>query len=72
MNKVLSGMGSIATTVVASVILVLLGIIYFMLTIWTIKIGAGWAGYGALDGNMIVLAASIVTAASLIGSSLKR
>ncbi len=58
-------------TVASSVILIFLSIIYFMLTIWIIKVGAMWAGASA-DGNMIVMTAGIITAAILIGSALQR
>ena len=34
------GLSNLALTIVASIVLILLGIIYFMLTIWVIKIGA--------------------------------
>ena len=63
---------AIGMTVLASAIFILLGIIYFMLTIWIIKIGAGWAGYPDVSGEMVVLTAGIVTAASLIGSAIQR
>ena len=70
--KILKGMSGLAVTVVASIILILLGIVYFMLTIWMIKIGAQWAGYNLIDGNMVVLTAGIVTAAAMIGSSIQQ
>ncbi|MFH1642253.1 MAG: hypothetical protein ABIC04_05105 [Nanoarchaeota archaeon] len=68
----LKGMGNLAVTVVASLVLIFLGIIYFMLTIWIIKMGAAWAGYQAIDGSMVVLTAGIVTAAAMIGSAIQQ
>ncbi len=68
---VIKGIGNLALTIVASLVLILLGIIYFMVTVWIIKIGAGWAGYAVLDGNMVVLTAGIVTAAAMIGSAIQ-
>lgn len=69
---ILKGMGSLALTVVASFVLILLGIVYFMLTIWIIKIGAQWAGFTNVEGNMVVLGACIVTAAAMIGSAIQQ
>ena len=67
--KTLTGLG---LTIVSSAILILLGIVYFMLTIWIIKVGAFWAGYDAVEGSTVVLTAGIVTAAAMIGSALQR
>ena len=63
---------AIGVTVLASAVLILLGVLYFMLAIWIIKIGAGWAGYPDVSGEMVVLTAGLVTAASLIGSAIQR
>ena len=66
------GFAGLVVTVVASAVLLLLGILYYMVTIWVIKMGAAWAGYPNLEGNMVVLTAGIVTAASMIGSAIQR
>jgi len=68
----LKGMGNLSVTIVASLVLILLGVIYFMLTIWIIKIGAQWAGFKAIEGSTVVLTAGIVTAAALIGSAIQQ
>jgi len=69
---VMKGLGNLALTVIASLVFILLGIVYFMLTIWVIKIGAAWAGYKAVEAGMVVLTAGIVTAAVMIGSALQQ
>jgi hypothetical protein len=66
------GFAGLAITIVTSAILLVLGILYYMITIWVIKMGAAWAGYPNLEGNMVVLTAGIVTAASMIGSAIQR
>ncbi|MFT4313436.1 MAG: hypothetical protein ACMXYA_03430 [Candidatus Woesearchaeota archaeon] len=58
-------------TVISSFILIVLSILYFVVTIWIIRVGSNWAGATA-DGNVIVLTAGLVTAAILIGSALQR
>lgn len=68
----LKGLTGLTLTVVASVILILLGIVYFMLTIWMIKIGANWAGFTAVDGNWVVLTSGIIAAATIIGSAIQQ
>ena len=69
LDKILKGL---VATIVASGVLLLLGIVYYMVTIWVIKMGAGWAGYPNLEGNMVVLTAGIVTAANMIASAIQR
>lgn len=66
------GMKGLLVTTIASAVLLLLGIIYYMITIFVIKVGASWAGYPNLEGNMVVLTAGIVTAASMIGSAIQK
>ncbi|MFT4311706.1 MAG: hypothetical protein ACMXYF_00570 [Candidatus Woesearchaeota archaeon] len=70
-SSTLQTVGALLVTVISSVIMIVLSILYFMLTIWVIRVGASWAGAEA-DGNMIVLTAGIVTAAILLGSALQR
>ena len=70
--RITRGMVGLAGTVIASVVLILLGLIYFTLTVWIIKIGAGWAGYPDVEGNWVVLTAGIISAASIVGSALQK
>jgi hypothetical protein len=69
--KPFSTITGIGVVIVSSAVLILLSIVYFMITIWTIKIGASWAGYKTVEGSTVVLTAGLVTAAAMIGSSLK-
>ena len=70
--SLIKGLANLSLTIVASLVLILLGAIYFMLTVWIIKLGAGWAGFGDVEGNWVVLTAGIITAASIIGSAIQR
>jgi len=58
--------------ILGSLILILLGIVYFAISIWAIKISANWAGYSVVDASTVVLTAGIITAASLIGGAIRR
>lgn len=69
---IFKGMQALLLTLMASVLLIVLGIIYFMITIFIIKISAQWAGYGTVAGTTVVLTAGIVTAAAMIGSAIQR
>lgn len=70
--KAIAGIGSLFLTIITSVILILMGIVYFMLTMWMIKVGAAWAGFSSISGDMVVLTAGIVAAAAMIGSAIKK
>ncbi|MFW5990803.1 MAG: hypothetical protein ACOCQX_01105 [Candidatus Nanoarchaeia archaeon] len=69
---VVKGFANLSVTIVASLVMILLGIIYFMLTVWIIKLGAAWAGFSNVEGNWIVLTSGIVTAAAIIGSAIQK
>jgi len=70
--EVLKSMSGLLTILITSIVLILLGMVYFMLTIWMIKIGAEWAGFRNVEGGMVVLGACIITAATMIGSASKK
>lgn len=71
MNPI-KNIANLSITIIASVVMIFLAIIYFWLAIWIIKVGANWAGFTGLDGGMVVLTAGIVTAAITIGSALQK
>ncbi len=70
--RAIKNLTNMTLTVVASIVLIFLGMVYFIITLWMIKLGAIWAGFTDLDGNMIILTAGIVTAAAMVGSSFKK
>jgi hypothetical protein len=68
----IKGISHLALTTLASLLLILLGILYFTVTVFMVHIGAQWAGLGAVDSSTAVLTAGIVTAAAIIGSAIQR
>lgn len=56
-------------TFILSLLLILVGLVYFIITLWTVKTGASLLGLTP-DGNWTVVSASIIAAASMLGSSL--
>ena len=63
---------SILMTIVSTLVLIVVGIIYFAITLAIIDVSA-WVLLGAnLDENWTVLSAAIVTLGSMLGGSLKQ
>jgi hypothetical protein len=58
----------LAGTLILSVLLIALGLVYFLVTLWTVKTGAGLLGL-TVEGSWLVLSAALISAASIIGSS---
>ena len=63
---------ALLVTVIASVLLILLSVAYFMITVFVIKWGAALGGYSDIAGNTVVLTAGIITAAALVGSAIQQ
>jgi len=61
---------SLFVTVIASLILIIMGIIYFILTLWIVKFSSALMGYSP-DPNWVVLSTAIVVAGIMIGSAIK-
>ena len=61
---------SLIATVIASLILIAMGIVYFILTLWVRKFGSGLMGYN-IDGNSAVLSTAVVVAGIMIGYAIK-
>ncbi len=73
-GKVMKGIGaawSLGVGLVASAILIVMGLIYFVIALWIVKFGSGLLGY-SLDGNWAVLSASLISLGSMIGAAIKK
>ena len=57
-------------TVIASLMLVVMGIVYFIAALWIVKFSSGLLGYSP-DSNWAVLSTSIIVAGIMIGSAIK-
>lgn len=67
----ISNAASLAVTLVASAVLIAIGMVYFIVTLFIIKFGSMMLGYTP-DANWAVLAAAILSLGSMIGSSIKK
>ena len=71
--RITTGLGALLVTIGASLLLIFLGLIYFIITLWIVKIGSNIIlGKDALNPNWAVLAASIIAVGSVIASSLQK
>jgi hypothetical protein len=64
-------------TVLASFFLIIIGLLYFMFTLWIVKVGASFIlpemwNSGSIQGSYVVLAAALMSAGSMIASAMQR
>ena len=71
------GIKAMFVTIIASFFLILTGLLYFMFTLWIVKIGAKfiltdlWEA-GKIDASYMLLSAALISAGSMIASSMQR
>jgi hypothetical protein len=71
------GLKAMFLTIIASFFLIITGLLYFMFTLWIVKISASFIlpemwDAGKIDGSFMVLAAALISAGSMIASSMQR
>ncbi len=66
------GVMGIGFTIFSAFLFIVMSILFFFINVWVIKFGAGLAGFKTLDGNWVVLAAGIMSAASVIAASVRK
>ena len=66
------GFAAFSFIIFGSLILIIIGLLYFILTLWIVKFGANLVGYKALDANWAVLSASIIAVGSIMSSSMQK
>jgi hypothetical protein len=71
------GLKAMFLTLIASFFLIITGLLYFMFTLWIVKIGANFIlpemfNAGQVSGSFMVLAAALISAGSMIASSMQR
>jgi len=71
------GIKAMLLTIIASFFLVIMGMLYFMFTLWIVKIGASfilpemWKSR-QISGSYMVIAAALISAGSMIASSMQK
>jgi len=71
------GLKAMFVTIIGSFFLILTGLLYFMFTLWIVKIGAKFIltdlwDAGRIEGSYMVLSAALISAGSMIASSMQR
>lgn len=66
-----SAFAAVMFVIGVSLILILLGLLYFMISLWIVKVGGNFVFGNVPDVSSAVVAAAILTAASLVGSAFK-
>jgi len=61
---------SLIVTIIASLFLVAMGVIYFIATLLIVRFSSGLMGY-APDANWVVLSSAIIVVGIMIGSAIK-
>ena len=64
--------GAVVVGIIASVILIVMGLIYFIIALAIVKYGSGLLGYADLSADWAVLSASLISVGSMIGSAVKK
>lgn len=57
-------------TIAASLILIVMGMIYFIVTLLIVKISSGLMGYSP-EANWVVVSAAVIVAGIMVGSAIK-
>lgn len=71
-SEVVMGFAAFSVMLLSSLLLIVLGLLYFIFTLWIVKVGSKFVGYPNLNDNWAVLSASIIAVGSIIGSALQR
>jgi hypothetical protein len=78
MKKFMKGLGTgigtafhLGVGLAASVILIVMGLVYFIIALWIVKLGVATAGY-SISGDWAALSASLISVGSMIASAIKK
>lgn len=63
---------TLLVTIISSVILIIMGIVYFAATLWIIKAAAGFIFETELNANWAVLSAAILATGAIVAGAIER
>ncbi len=69
--KLFGTMESIGYTIVASALLIILGLVYFMINLWIVKVGSNLLGYNP-GADWAVLSAALLTIGGVVGTTFRK
>lgn len=71
--EILKGLAALPLTIVTSVLLIFLGIVYFVITLLIVKLSADIVfGAGMAEPNWVLLASGLITASSMVGAAIQK
>lgn len=71
MDGAKGGLAAIFIILLSSIFLIIMGLVYFLVTLWIVDFGAGILDLNP-DGNYLVLSASLITLGVIVASSLAK
>lgn len=64
----LDAFGSLATSIIAAVVMLAFAILSFFVTVFIVQVGAGLAGYSP-SGDFVVLAAALLASGAIVAGA---
>jgi|AntDeeMetagen681_2_1112603.scaffolds.fasta_scaffold06846_1 hypothetical protein len=61
----LDSFGALASSIIASIIMLVFAILSFFITVFVVNVGAGLAGVAPTESGFVVLAAAIIAGAAI-------
>ena len=71
LNVLKDGLAALLVTIIASVMLILLSVLYFGLTMWVVKIASNFFFGQAPDANYAVLSAAIIAVGGILAGAIE-
>lgn len=71
MSILKEGLSTLVVTIIASVMLILLSVLYFGLTMWVVKIASNFFFGMAPDANYAVLSAAIIAVGGILAGAIE-
>lgn len=71
-SKIVSGLWVVVVTLIASLVSILLGMLYFGVTLWVIKTASDFFFGSGIEANWAVLAAAILSTGAVLAGAIER
>jgi uncharacterized protein (DUF697 family) len=71
-SKIFGGLWVVAVALVSSLVSILLGILYFGVTLWVIKTASDFFFGSGIEANWAVLAAALLSTGAILAGAIER
>lgn len=65
---ILDGLGALASSLIASIVMLVFAILSYFVTVFIVQVGAGIAGYSP-SGDFIALSAAVLAASAIVAGA---